>query len=78
MPPPQKKKAVKAATSAKEVDNTKSKKSASAVPVEKTVVQPGNPEAEPEKLAKPRSYSRYALPKEKCGRIGEKGTDRLC
>jgi hypothetical protein len=78
LPPPQKKKAVKAATSAKEVDSTKLKKSASAVPVEKTVVPPGNPEAEPEGLAKPRSYSRYALPKEKCRRVGEKGTDRLC
>ena len=78
LPPAQKKKAAKPATATKQEESTKPKKSASAVPAENTAAEPGNPETETEPQAKPPNYSRYALPKEKCRRIGEKGTDHLC
>jgi hypothetical protein len=78
LPPAQNKKPAKAATAATEKENTKAKKSAAAPPAESTTVESDNPAAQPEEQTKPLNYSRYALPKERCRRIGEKGTDRLC
>jgi hypothetical protein len=74
LPPAKKKKAaIDGPTAAEQPSTGKSKTSAAAAPAEPEI-QPSESEGQ----VKPQNYSRYALPKEKCRRIGEKGTDRLC
>lgn len=74
LPPAKKKKTAGDAPAAAE-QLTTGKSKTSAAPAE---TEPENPDGETEGQPKPPNYSRYALPKEKCRRIGEKGTDRLC
>jgi hypothetical protein len=78
--PPAKKKKLASDTpaTAEQLTTSKSKTSAATAPAENTAAEPENPATEVEGQAKPPNYSRYALPKERCRRIGEKGTDRLC
>jgi predicted xylan-binding protein with Ca-dependent carbohydrate-binding module len=73
LPPVQKKKAANAEPQAKTDVTAKS-----GTPAESKTTDPESPPSESEGQAKSPNYSRYALPREKCRRIGEKGTDRLC
>jgi hypothetical protein len=73
LPPVQKKKAANAEPQAKKDVTAKA-----GAPAESKTTDSENAITDSEDQLKPRSYSRYAIPKEKCRRIGEKGTDRLC